>query len=285
MLKKKQKNTNCRLKLRNTASKLGKYIRYYDGQSSAFELAAGDTYYLHGFIDEAEARELFFALLREVDFVQMFNVSASNDEVAPIPRLVSAQTGSAIYRMPGCNQSNIATTQWAPSTLAVLERASAQLQAEFNHCVHTLFRDEHDSLGFHQDKLVDLDGDAPILSVSFGAARPIVFEELDGKRRHTILLQPGSLLAIGSRTNQRFRHAIPKLRDPVAPRISLSIRRSASFIEHATERIVGQGEAFQTPHYPFIRSYADLSGYSEAAQRIIATRTAEARALLERLRA
>jgi alkylated DNA repair dioxygenase AlkB len=289
MLKTKQ-NTNQTLKLRNTPSKLGKYIRYYDGQTSAFELAAGDTYYLHGFIDEAEARELFRALLREVDFVQMFNVSGSNDQVAPIPRLVSAQTtttdaGCALYRMPGCNQSNIETTQWTPTTLAVVERASARIQAEFNHCVHTLFRDEHDSLGFHRDKLVDLDGDAPILSVSFGAARPIVFEEIDGPRRHTILLQPGSLLAIGSRTNQRFRHAIPKLRDPVGPRISLSIRRSASFIEHATERIVGQGEAFQTPHYPFIRSYADLSTYSEAAQRTIATRTAEARALLERLRA
>lgn len=283
------KKINKTLKIRSAPNKIGKYIRDYDGQTPVSELGAGDTYYLPGIVGEAEAREMFRALLQEVEFVQMFNVSGKTDKVAPIPRLVSAQTStegdaSPVYRMPGCNQSNIVTTQWTPTTRTVIARVEEVIQAEVNHCVHTLFRDERDSLGFHRDKLVDLADEAPIVSVSFGAARPIVFAELDGPRRHTILLQPGSLLAIGPRTNLSFEHAIPKLRDPTGPRISLSIRRSATFLDRATERIVGRGEAFQTPHYPFIRSHADASTYTEAVRRTIERRTAQARAQLHRLR-
>ncbi|MEZ4448267.1 MAG: alpha-ketoglutarate-dependent dioxygenase AlkB [Nannocystaceae bacterium] len=284
-----KKNNNPILTLRDTPSKLGKYIREYDGHARAEALGAGDSFYLPGFLDEAEAPAMLRALLREVDFVQMFNVSARTDLVAPIPRLVSAQAAvsaesAPIYRMPGCNESNIETTQWTQTTLEVVSRASAALGVEFNHCVHTLYRDQRDSLGLHRDKLVDLADAAPILSVSLGAARPIVFEEVGGRSRHTILLQPGSLLAIGPRTNLSFVHGIPKLRGPCGPRISLSIRRSATFVDQATERVVGKGDAYQTRHYPFIRSYADHSTYSEAARRTIARRTAEARAQLERLR-
>jgi hypothetical protein len=89
--------------------------------------------------------------------------------------MVSAQTckdgsSSAIYRMPGCNQKNIDTTNWTESVKNIVEEASETIGQKFNHCVCTLYRDENDSLAFHTDKILDLEPDSKILSISYGVA-------------------------------------------------------------------------------------------------------------------
>lgn len=260
------KISNRVYKLKHAPTKVGKNVRFYDGSASTDDLGAGDSFYIHDFIDESQADDLFRQILNEVDFVQMFNVSASREQVFPIPRMVSAQTSkecesSALYRMPGCNQANIATTHWSESVHALCEKAEARINSKLNHCVCTLFRDHHDSLGFHTDKQLDLDEQSLILSISFGAVRPILINEVQGLRKHTVLLQPGSLLAIGPETNRLFEHAIPKLKDPVGPRISLSVRHCKTYIDESTAKIVGQGNGHQDKNYPFIPSHDDLSAF------------------------
>ena len=196
----------------------------------------------------------------------MFNIGENNAD--PIPRLVSAQSDrqdpsvSAIYSMPGCNENNIVTTEWTPTVRYVCDQASKEIGQQLNHCVLTLFRNEDDSLAFHKDKLVDLQDNSLILSVWFGDARPILFHSVDGKDRQTIMLRPGSLLAIGPKTNKAYMHGIPKLTDPVGPRVSLSLRTRESFIkseeskDEPTEQptkfqILGRGAEFQCVNYPF----------------------------------
>lgn len=260
------KISNRAIKMRNAESKVGKNIQFHDGLSSVKNLGAGDTFYVHDLLSEGESKSVFAKLLWEIKFKQMFNVSSDRTQVFPIPRLVSAQTckrgeTSPIYRMPGCNQSNIVSTEWTPTVQSICERAEKVVSSRLNHCVATLFRCEKDSLGFHKDKLIDLEGNSLILSISFGASRPMLIEEVDGKRKHSIILRPGSLIAIGPETNQLFEHAIPKLKDQVGPRISLSVRNCSSFIDRKTDEIVGQGEAHQTKNYPFVSSHDDLAKY------------------------
>ena len=145
--------------------------------------------------------------------------------------------------MPGCNQSNINTENLSESVKYILDLAKQEVNDDgLNHCVCTLYRDSNDSLAFHKDKILDLEEDSLILSISFGAARPIVFKEKNGKKEQTILLQPGSLLAIGKKTNQQWAHAIPKLDTPVEPRISLSIRHIKTYIEEETKTVIGKGD-------------------------------------------
>jgi len=220
--------------------------------------------------------------MKEVKFIQMFQIS--EDSADPIPRLVTAQAGcnetgaSAIYRMPGCNEKNIPTTDWTPTVRYVCERASEQVGQKLNHCVLTLFRDQEDSLGFHKDKLVDLKENSLILSVSFGDTRPILFHSVDGKHRQTLMLLPGSLLAIGPKTNKLYMHAIPKLTDSVGPRISLSLRTVDSYIQYDSKlenceqpennkpksfKILGKGAEYQCANYPFITSHDDPDNYSD----------------------
>jgi len=259
---------------------------FFDGKNDIAKLGAGDSFYIASFLKK-ERKELFDKIMEEAQFTQMFNIG--KDSADPIPRLVSAQSDridpqtNAIYRMPGCNEKNIQTHDWTPSVKYVCDRASEEINQRLNHCVLTLFRDKDDSLSFHMDKLVDLKDGSLILSISFGETRPILFYSLDGKQRQTVMLRPGSLLAIGPKTNKQFMHAIPKLTEDVGPRVSLSLRTVESFIQYESPsetqspeepheegtclsqsfKILGKGSEFQTANYPFTVSHDDASSYSE----------------------
>ena len=138
--------------------------------------------------------------------------------------------------------------------------------------------DEDDSLAFHYDKELDLEKDSLIVNVSFGATRPIVFQEIEGRKRQTIMLRPGSMLALGPKTNKRFVHSTPKLFEETGPRVSLSLRHTQTFVDQGSMEIMGKGEQHQTQNYPFIKSHDDVSQYSEALQQQIAHYTQRARA-------
>eukprot|EP01083_Nonionella_stella_P191519 708793_1 len=250
----------------NLKSSIGKNIDHFDGLRSIKNLGAGDSYYISNFIkSKKEKSELFSKLLSEIEFEQMFNFTpnCSNNKVLPIPRLVTGQTYKnnlqcnkyPIYRMPGCNEKNIETTNWTLTVEYIRKLASKKVKQEINHCICTLYKNENDSLGFHKDKLLDLCDNSYILSISFGAARPILFyKDIKGKKvkqhRQTIILQPGSLIAIGPKTNKLYKHAIPKLKQCVGPRISLSMRSIHTLVEENKNdennyKIIGKGKEFQ----------------------------------------
>lgn len=237
-------------------------MKDHDGLKSISRIAAADSFYIHDFVKKNKDKDrIFHNLLQEVEFKQMFYFGKNGPD--PIPRMVSAQTTKSndvfpIYRMPGCNEANIETTHWTPTVEEIVSMASETINQPLNHCVCTLYRDENDSLAFHMDKLLDLDEDVPILSVSFGAARPIVFKSNDGKRKETIMLQSGSLMAIGPKTNRQFVHSIPKLDVETKPRISLSLRQISTYIKDSdTFEIIGKGSEHQCRNYPFIKSFRD----------------------------
>lgn len=209
----------------------------------------------------------------------MFNCSETVAE--PIPRLVAGQCDkskgtSCIYRMPGCNERNIRTSNWTPTIKKICDMAKEEIGDDFNHCVVTLFRNKDDSLGMHKDKLLDLTDKTHILSISFGATRPIVFKSQDEKHSQTIMLRPGSLLAIGPKTNKTYFHAISKTEEEVGPRLSLSFRSISSFVNEQTEEISGQGEDHQDVHYPFLGNYSQYQ-FTEEQLTIMKEFNAEAK--------
>jgi alkylated DNA repair dioxygenase AlkB len=196
----------------------------------------------------------------------MYNIIKDGKDVEPLPRLVIAQTEKnhqrvPIYRMPGCNQKNIPVTSWTNTVNDICKKASDEIHQNLNHCVITLFRDENDSLAFHQDKLLDLDENSVIISISFGSPRPFIFQSLYGKQKQQIILQPGSILAIGPNTNKTFSHAIPKLQMKSGPRISISARTVKTFLVN-DDTIVGKGDEFQDKNYPMIENHSDETKYT-----------------------
>jgi len=99
------------------------------------------------------------------------------------------------------------------------------VDAPFTSVGLNLYRDEHDSVAPHNDKLEDLVRGHPIVLLSLGATREMVIRAKQPPRRALHLdLAAGSLLLMDYASQFHYDHGIPKQRAPMGPRISLAFR-------------------------------------------------------------
>jgi alkylated DNA repair dioxygenase AlkB len=116
-----------------------------------------------------------------------------------------------------------------PSLPTVLRDALAvvkqHVDAPFNSIGLNCYRDEHDSVAPHNDKLHELIPHQPIVLLSLGATRTMIIQRKKPPRLRTELeLEAGSLLLMGWNAQLHYDHSIPKLRQPVGMRISVAFR-------------------------------------------------------------
>lgn len=106
--------------------------------------------------------------------------------------------------------------------LAVVKQ---HVDAPFNSIGLNCYRDEHDSVAPHNDKLPELIPHQPIVLLSLGATRTMVIQRKKPPRLKTELeLEAGSLLLMGWNAQLHYDHSIPKLHHPVGMRISVAFR-------------------------------------------------------------
>jgi alkylated DNA repair dioxygenase AlkB len=97
--------------------------------------------------------------------------------------------------------------------------------APFDSIGLNLYRDQHDSVAPHNDKLDDIVRDQPIALLSLGATRRMTIRARQPPRRVLqVDLDAGSLLLMSWETQRHYDHGIPKQRVAMAPRISLAFR-------------------------------------------------------------
>lgn len=114
-----------------------------------------------------------------------------------------------------------------PGELRTAARVAQRLAGcEFNSIGLNLYRDEHDSVAPHNDKLHELVAGAPIALLSLGAARRMTIRPKAAPRKSIQLeLEPGSVLLMSYATQHYFDHGIPKSTAAIGPRISVAFRR------------------------------------------------------------
>lgn len=115
---------------------------------------------------------------------------------------------------------------WHPLVADLRTRVERRAQARFNTVLLNLYRNGQDSMGFHADDESELGARPVIASLSFGAERRMHFrhrhERIPTER---ISLPGGSLLIMRGDTQTNWKHAIPKTRKPIGPRVNLTFRR------------------------------------------------------------
>lgn len=115
-----------------------------------------------------------------------------------------------------------------PRLEALRARVEAVAGVPFNSVLLNLYRDEHDSMGFHADDDYPCDGQPVIASVSFGAVRRFRVRPKRGPARtgFGLDLADGSVLLMGVEAHD-WLHAIPKQAAPAGPRVNLTWRYMA----------------------------------------------------------
>lgn len=107
-----------------------------------------------------------------------------------------------------------------------LEQVRAITGEQFNSIGLNLYRDEHDSVAMHNDRLGDLHEGHPIALISLGETRRMHIRNKKHvpARRLDLDLAAGSLLLMSWETQLHYDHGIPKQPHPLGPRISLAFR-------------------------------------------------------------
>lgn len=106
----------------------------------------------------------------------------------------------------------------------LLACVQARAPAPYTRIGMNLYRDGHDSVAMHGDKLHQLREGHPIALVSLGTPRRMLIRaNADHRDRIAIDLMPGSLLAMSHAMQSTHEHGIPKTRH-AGPRISVVFR-------------------------------------------------------------
>lgn len=115
---------------------------------------------------------------------------------------------------------------WLPALSEVRERLQAATGVEFNSVLANRYRDGHDAMGWHSDDEPELGEQPVIASLSLGATRRFVLKHRrEPQRKLALDLPSGSLLVMRGRTQENYRHALPRTARPVGERINLTFRR------------------------------------------------------------
>lgn len=107
----------------------------------------------------------------------------------------------------------------------LLACVQAKAPAPYSRIGMNLYRDGHDSVAMHGDKLHTVAAGHPITLVSLGAPRRMLIRARAGRRETLAVdLAPGSVLSMSHASQSTHEHGIPKTRCAQGPRISVVFR-------------------------------------------------------------
>ena len=140
-----------------------------------------------------------------------------------LPRL------NAWYSDPGLRYQYSGITQeggtWTERLLEIKQRVESCAGALFNSLLLNRYRDGRDSIGFHTDAEPELGENPVVATVSFGSVRDFVLKHRKSKERMTYQLAHGSCLVMAGTSQHYWLHGLPKSKEPVGERVSLTFRR------------------------------------------------------------
>ena len=99
--------------------------------------------------------------------------------------------------------------------------------ARFNSVLCNLYRNGQDSMGYHSDDEPELGRHPVIASFSIGAERALHFRHRTDASIPTVkvVLPSMSVLLMRGATQEQWKHALPKIKAVVVPRINLTFRQ------------------------------------------------------------
>jgi alkylated DNA repair dioxygenase AlkB len=181
-----------------------------------------DFRWIPGWMDPAEAGALFDELLAQTPWEDP--VLRVVGRPIPMPRRV-AFYGPHPYAYSGLLHAPRPLT---PTLDEVRRRIEHTARHPFNTLLMNLYRSGADSVSWHSDDDYPHGGNPAVASLSLGATRRFrIAGKRDRDARHAVDLTSGGLLVMEGRSQEEYRHSLPKTAAPVDPRINLTFRYMA----------------------------------------------------------
>lgn len=180
----------------------------------------GEVYYFPAFYKLANSKDYFQQIQSTSKFRQdkitMFGKTMEQ------PRLVAWHGDQGVKYI--YSKIELIAPGWTPVLEKIKKDLKQKFSLDFNSVLVNLYRDGEDYMSYHADNEKEL-GPAPIIaSVSFGASRDFLFKHNVTKEVVTIPLGEGDLLIIKGKTQDFWKHSLPKRKKVNASRINLTFR-------------------------------------------------------------
>ena len=157
---------------------------------------------------------VFDSLLDGVEFTQRKNIPMY-DSVVDEPRL------SAWWSEHGGHPEPL------PLLASIRELLTGRYHRPFDSIGFNLYRDGGDSVAWHGDRHRTVVTDPIVAIVSVGSRRPLKIRPRGGGSSMSWNVGDGDLFVMGGACQHLWEHAVPKVRRPVGPRLSITYRHDA----------------------------------------------------------
>lgn len=113
---------------------------------------------------------------------------------------------------------------WNPLLMYIKEEVEKECGETFTTVLLNYYRNGQDSMGWHADNEKELGRNPIIASLTFGTERTFQLKHNTKAVKQSILLQHGSLLIMKGKTQDYWKHQIPKTQKKLSGRINLTFR-------------------------------------------------------------
>lgn len=187
----------------------------------ALDLPDADIVYYPDFINGQEATILFDNLLNETPW--------QHDEITVYGKKHLQPRLTALY---GDEQTSLSYSSvkmlpnhWTPLLQKLKSQIEKVCDTNFNVVLLNYYRNNNDGNGWHADNEKELGKNPMIASLSFGAERVFQLKHNQDKLlKRSLILEHGSLLIMKEKTQEFWKHQIPKSSKLIGPRINLTFR-------------------------------------------------------------
>jgi alkylated DNA repair dioxygenase AlkB len=179
-----------------------------------------DIQIFKSFYTTEDSDSFFKKLLSETEFetrdIMLFGKTYKQ------PRLISwCGDPDAVYSYSGDKHTPKPWTRTLKLNKVDLEK---HLKCKFNSVLLNLYNDNSHSMGLHSDDEKKL-GQKPIIaSLSFGETRAFRFVHKKTKEAFKFNLSHGDLLVMKGKTQELYKHELPKSKKILKPRLNLTFR-------------------------------------------------------------
>ncbi|MBV8301708.1 MAG: alpha-ketoglutarate-dependent dioxygenase AlkB [Candidatus Dormibacteraeota bacterium] len=117
------------------------------------------------------------------------------------------------------------TPDLPPALEAIRAALEDRYERPFDSVSANLYRDGHDSVAWHGDRIAREVRNPLVCTVSLGHPRRFLMRPRGGPAELRLTLGPGDLVVMGGTSQRTWQHTIPKVAS-AGPRISIAVRHS-----------------------------------------------------------
>ncbi len=189
----------------------------------------GEVFYSPNFLTHTEQKQLFDQLIHTIPW--------ESDELIIFGKKITTKRKIAFYSDNGIEYTYSGFRKvgipWFKELMELKSSIESHCNTSFNACLLNLYHDGDEGMGWHSDNEPELQKEGVIASVSIGITRRFDFKHNSSNIKKSILLESGSLLCMQGKTQEFWKHQLPKSKKIAQARINLTFRQIRDY-KHQT---------------------------------------------------